>query len=31
FLARQHSLDELLKMPVELGKLYSLDFSETDG
>ncbi len=30
-LARQQPLDDLLKMPVELGKLYSLEFSETDG
>ncbi len=30
-LARQQPLDDLLKMPAELGKLYSLEFSETDG
>lgn len=30
-LARQQRLDDLLKMPAELGKLYSLEFSETDG
>ncbi len=30
-LARQQPLDDLLKMPAELGKLYSLKFSETDG
>lgn len=30
-LAEQHPLDDLLKMPAELGKLYSLDFSQTDG
>ena len=29
-LARQQSLDELLKMPAELGKLYSLEFYEKD-
>ncbi|MEN8277347.1 histidine phosphatase family protein [Acinetobacter baumannii] len=30
-LARQQPLDDLLKMPAELGKLYSLEFSEADG
>lgn len=30
-LARQQPLDDLLKMPAELGKLYSLEFYETDG
>ncbi|PIL51226.1 histidine phosphatase family protein, partial [Acinetobacter baumannii] len=30
-LARQQPLDDLLKMPAELGKLYLLEFSETDG
>lgn len=30
-LAGQHPLDDLLKMPAELGKLYSLEFSQTDG
>lgn len=30
-LAEQHPLDDLLKVPAELGKLYSLDFSQTDG
>lgn len=30
-LARQKPLDDLLKMPAELGKLYSLEFSEADG
>ncbi|AQZ81729.1 histidine phosphatase family protein [Acinetobacter calcoaceticus] len=30
-LAKQQSLDDLLKMPAELGKLYSLEFSEMDG
>ena len=30
-LAGQHPLDNLLKIPAELGKLYSLEFSETDG
>ena len=30
-LAEQHPLDDLLKMPAELGELYSLDFSQTDG
>ncbi|MEB7641835.1 histidine phosphatase family protein [Acinetobacter pittii] len=30
-LAKQQPLDDLLKMPAELGKLYSLEFSETDG
>lgn len=30
-LARQQPLDDLLKMPTELGKLYSLEFFETDG
>lgn len=30
-LATQQPLDELLKMPAELGKLYSFEFSETDG
>ncbi|NUG23722.1 histidine phosphatase family protein [Acinetobacter lactucae] len=30
-LARQQPLDNLLKMPAELGKLYSLEFSEKDG
>ncbi|MFX5532374.1 histidine phosphatase family protein [Acinetobacter baumannii] len=30
-LARQQPLDDLLKMPAELGKLYSLEFSETAG
>lgn len=30
-LATQQPLDDLLKMPAELGKLYSFDFSETDG
>ena len=30
-LARQQPLDDLLKMPAELGKLYSLEFSKTDG
>ena len=30
-LARQQPLDDLLKMPAELGKLYSLEFFETDG
>ncbi|HCT5551527.1 histidine phosphatase family protein [Acinetobacter baumannii] len=30
-LTRQQPLDDLLKMPAELGKLYSLEFSETDG
>ena len=30
-LARQQPQDDLLKMPAELGKLYSLEFSETDG
>ncbi|MFK7264004.1 histidine phosphatase family protein [Acinetobacter baumannii] len=30
-LARQQPLDDLLKMPAELGKLYSLEFSETGG
>ncbi|MBJ9721543.1 histidine phosphatase family protein [Acinetobacter calcoaceticus] len=30
-LAQQHPLDDLLKMPAELGKLYSFEFSETDG
>jgi len=30
-LAEQHPLDDLLKMPAELGKLYSLEFSQTDG
>ncbi|MCG9514869.1 histidine phosphatase family protein [Acinetobacter pittii] len=29
-LARQQSLDDLLKMPAELGKLYSLEFYEKD-
>lgn len=29
-LARQQSLDELLKIPAELGKLYSLEFYEKD-
>lgn len=30
-LATQQPLDDLLKMPAELGKLYSFEFSETDG
>ncbi|MGR2825068.1 histidine phosphatase family protein [Acinetobacter sp. 1124_18A] len=30
-LAKQQPLDDLLKMPAELGKLYSFEFSETDG
>ncbi|MGN2483414.1 histidine phosphatase family protein [Acinetobacter calcoaceticus] len=30
-LAKQQPLDDLLKMPAELGKLYSLEFSEIDG
>jgi len=30
-LAEQHPLDDLLKMPAELGKLYSLEFFQTDG
>lgn len=30
-LAGQHPLDDLLKMPAELGKLYSLEFFEEDG
>jgi len=30
-LAKQQPLDDLLKMPAELGKLYSLEFSEKDG
>ena len=30
-LAGQQPLDDLLKMPAELGKLYSLEFSEKDG
>ncbi|MBJ8429043.1 histidine phosphatase family protein [Acinetobacter pittii] len=30
-LAMQQPLDDLLKMPAELGKLYSFEFSETDG
>ena len=30
-LAKQQPLDDLLKMPAELGKLYSLEFSEMDG
>ncbi|MDN8342507.1 histidine phosphatase family protein [Acinetobacter baumannii] len=30
-LARQQPLDDLLKIPAELGKLYSFEFSETDG
>lgn len=30
-LAGQHPLNDLLKMPAELGKLYSLEFSQTDG
>lgn len=30
-LARQQPPDDLLKMPAELGKLYSLEFSEADG
>ncbi|WP_284114970.1 histidine phosphatase family protein [Acinetobacter pittii] len=30
-LSKQQPLDDLLKMPAELGKLYSLEFSETDG
>lgn len=30
-LARQQPLDDLLKMPAELGKLYSLEFYEADG
>lgn len=30
-LARQQPLDDLLKMPAELGKFYSLEFSEADG
>ncbi|MFV5360245.1 histidine phosphatase family protein [Acinetobacter oleivorans] len=30
-LATQQPLDDLLKMPAELGKLYSFVFSETDG
>ncbi|MFX5521468.1 histidine phosphatase family protein, partial [Acinetobacter baumannii] len=30
-LARQQPLDDLLKMPADLGKLYSLEFSEADG
>ncbi|KYQ82047.1 fructose-2,6-bisphosphatase [Acinetobacter lactucae] len=30
-LARQQPLDDLLKMSADLGKLYSLDFSETGG
>ncbi|MBJ8433360.1 histidine phosphatase family protein [Acinetobacter pittii] len=30
-LAKQQPLDDLLKMPAELGKLYSLEFSEADG
>lgn len=29
-LAQQHPLDELLKMPAELGKLYSLEVFETE-
>lgn len=29
-LAQQHPLDDLLKMPAELGKLYSLEVSETE-
>ena len=29
-LAKQQPLDDLLKMPAELGNLYSLEFSETD-
>jgi len=29
-LAQQQPLDDLLKMPAELGKLYSFEFSETD-
>ncbi|MEA1227908.1 histidine phosphatase family protein [Acinetobacter sp. IRS14] len=30
-LAGQYPLDDLLKMPAELGKLYSFEFSETGG
>jgi len=30
-LAGRQPLDDLLKMPAELGKLYSLEFSQTDG
>lgn len=30
-LAGQYPLDDLLKMPAELGKLYSFEFYETDG
>lgn len=30
-LATQQPLDDLLKIPAELGKLYSFEFSETDG
>lgn len=30
-LAKQQSLDDLLKMPAELGKLYPLEFSAIDG
>lgn len=30
-LATQQPLDDLLKMPAELGKLYSFEFSKTDG
>ncbi|MFV5639877.1 histidine phosphatase family protein [Acinetobacter oleivorans] len=30
-LAKQQPLDDLLKMPAELGKLYSFEFSETGG
>ncbi|MHC3124304.1 histidine phosphatase family protein, partial [Acinetobacter sp. GN11] len=29
-LAQRKPLDDLLKMPAELGKLYSLEFSEKD-
>lgn len=29
-LARQHNLDELLKMPAELGKLYQLELLDAD-